>query len=72
MKKTEDIFSDTVDHDIKSLIMSIKAYSQLLVRKAEPTIDASIYQYIIRLDEQTDALIRLIKTRDTPTTKEKK
>lgn len=58
--KDEKPALETVEHDINSTIMSIKAYTQLLLRKTKPTLDEVTYEYIVRLDMQIDSLIDLI------------
>lgn len=56
-----DTAKDKVNHDIKSSVMSIKAYTQLLLKKADGSLDEKTYNYIVRLDKQVDTLIKLMK-----------
>ncbi len=63
-KKQPDIFSDSANHDIKSLITSIKSYSQLLIRKSKNSLDNNTFEYLISLDKQVDDLIKYIDKLD--------
>lgn len=73
MKKPDvDIFADTLNHDIKSLLTSVKAYSQLLLLKTKCSLDKHTFTYVISLDKQVDALIALIAKQNLVIKKRKK
>lgn len=59
MNKEKDLSS--INHDIKNIIMSIKAYIQLVYRKKNSISDKKAIEYIENIDKQTDKLIDLIK-----------
>ena len=52
---------ETLHHDIKSTVMSVKAYTQLILRKNKTSLDKISLNYLNRLDKQIDKLIKQVK-----------
>jgi len=48
------------NHDVKSLLASVKAYGQLLQRKIKKNGDIKDLGYLIKIDTQVDKITKLI------------
>jgi signal transduction histidine kinase len=59
--------SSELVHDIRNTIASIKAYIQIVRRRAEKKDMVEELEYLIKIDEKTDELITLINNPNTKT-----
>ena len=59
-EKKKEIAFGMVSHEIKSMLASVKAYTQLLKRKLGESKDEKVPYYLDRLDMQVDSLTSLV------------
>ncbi|WP_153796248.1 sensor histidine kinase [Foetidibacter luteolus] len=61
-EQLKDEFIAVASHELKTPVTSIKAYSEILLRKFESLADEANFSLQTKMDRQIDRLIELIKT----------